>query len=113
MGLIISWFWYKALNIFKSIEWSKVVLPYCVINKVSTVLTYKWWKNISNSFLEFIKNNNDIFIENDDINKEIDFYMKVNNKISFTDMAVIRIALNYTLDLVTFDKQMISTYQKF
>jgi len=49
--------------------------------------------------LEFIKNNNDIFIENDDINREIDFFMKIDKKISFTDVAVIKIAMETSAKL--------------
>lgn len=50
----------ESIEIFEKISNSKIVMPYCVINEVSSVLTYKWNKNIANNFLNFIKNNEDI-----------------------------------------------------
>jgi len=100
----------SSISVFESLWTSKIVLPYCVINEVSTVLTYKWNKEIANSFLNFIKNNNDIFIENDNILDEIDFFISNDSKISFTDLSIIKIAKDYLLDLITFDKQMANIY---
>lgn len=96
----------KSIVVFENID-SKIILPYCVLNEVITVLTYKWNKDIANSFLKFIKNNNDIFIENNNIFEEVDFFIWINSKISFTDTSIIKIAKDYWLDLVSFDKQMI------
>ncbi|MDP2090510.1 MAG: PIN domain-containing protein [Candidatus Gracilibacteria bacterium] len=102
----------ESKQIFEKLGNSKIVLPYCVINEVSSVLTYKGSKDISNNFLRFIKNNNDIFIENDNIFEEIDFFIENNSKVSFTDLAVIKIAKDYLLDLITFDKQMANIYKR-
>jgi len=103
----------KSILIFETIINSKIILPYCVINEVVTVLTYKWNKNISHSFLNFIKDNNDIFIENDNIFEEIDFFTSISSRVSFTDTSVIMIAKKHWLDLITFDKQMIWIFKKF
>jgi predicted nucleic-acid-binding protein len=75
-------------------------------------LTYKWTKEIANNFLKFIKNNEDIFIEQDNILEEIDFFVSNNSKVSFTDLAVIKIAKDFWLDLITFDKEMAKIFQK-
>jgi len=101
----------KAVFIFENFWKSRIVLPYCVINEVSSFLTYKWGKKIANNFLNFIRKNNDIFIENDNIFEEINFFIDVDSKVSFTDTAIIMIAKNHGLDLITFDKQMISIFK--
>ncbi len=101
----------KAIEIFENIWKSKIVLPYCVINEVSSVLTYKWNKIIANNFLTFIKNNEDIFIENNNIIEEIDFFISIDSKVSFTDLSVIKIASDFWLDLITFDKQMANIFK--
>lgn len=103
----------ESLNIFENVSNSKIILPYCVINEVCSVLTYKWNKQIANSFLKFITDNEDIFIENDNIFKEIDFFLLNDKKVSFTDLSVIKIALDYWLDLITFDKQMASIFNSY
>lgn len=101
----------QSIQIFEEIINSKIILPYCVINEVSSVLTYKWNKEIANSFLKFIKNNEDIFIENNNIFDEIDFFIWIDKKESFTDLSVIKIAFDYWLELITFDKQMINIFK--
>lgn len=72
----------------------------------------KWSKEIANSFLDFIDNNDDIFIESNFVYDEIDFFYKSNFKVSFTDLSIIKIAIYKSLDLITFDKQMASIYKK-
>lgn len=47
------------------------------------------------NFLDFIRKNNDIFIENYNIFGEIDFFIGIDSKISFTDAAVVMIARDY------------------
>lgn len=101
----------ESIEIFEKISNTKIILPYCVINEVSSVLTYKWNKNIANNFLNFIKNNEDIFIENNNIFDEIDFFVWIDEKVSFTDLAVIKIAFDFWLELITFDKQMIKIFK--
>ncbi len=100
-----------ARNIFQEISTSKIILPYCVINEVSSVLTYKWGKNIADSFLKFVTQNEDIFIEQDTITEEVQFFLSLDKKMSFTDIAVIKIAWDYNLELITFDEQMIQVFK--
>lgn len=102
----------KAVSIFEEMGNEKIFLPYCVINEVATVLVYKGWKAVSNNFLSFIKGNEDIFIENDNIFPEIYFFESLDSKISFTDSAVIHIACEHGLNLITFDKQMARLFKK-
>lgn len=102
----------EAVIIFEEISNKKIVLPYCIINEVCSVLTYKWSKKIANSFLDFIDDNEDIFIENNFVHSEIDFFYDLYYKVSFTDLSIIKIAIDKSLDLITFDKQMASIYKK-
>lgn len=96
----------ESVLIFEQLIWTKIVMPYCVINEVCSVLAYKWGKEIANSFCWFIRNNNDIFIENNNILEEMEFFIWIDKKVSFTDLAVIKMAIDHWLGVITFDKQM-------
>lgn len=62
-----------AVGILKKID-NKILLPYCVINEVTTVLTYKHSKKQANLFLEYISENRDILLINNEFQKEIYFF---------------------------------------
>ena len=97
----------KAMEIFSQIN-DKIYLPYCVISEVATVLTYKHSKEQANGFLEFISDNEDIVLINNEIKNEVDFYQEINKRISFTDASLVFLAEKFGLLLITFDKQIIS-----
>jgi predicted nucleic acid-binding protein len=101
---------HKDAKILMNVINSKIFLPYCVINEVSTVLTYKHSKKQANLFLEFITDNEDIIKINNDLDSEIIFFKNINSKISFTDLSIINIAINNNLKLITFDKDMKKVY---
>ncbi|MCK5320607.1 type II toxin-antitoxin system VapC family toxin [Candidatus Parcubacteria bacterium] len=101
----------KAIEIFSQIN-DKIYLPYCVISEVATVLTYKHSKEQADGFLEFISDNEDVILIDNEMKNEIDFYKKINKRVSFTDASLVFLAEKFGLLLITFDKQMIGLIKK-
>ena len=101
----------RAVEVFSQIN-SKIYIPYCVVVEVATVLTYKHSKNQANNFLEYVENNNDIVLFENQIFSEIDFFKKIDSKISFTDASLIFLANKMNLRFITFDKQIIQILKR-
>jgi predicted nucleic acid-binding protein len=98
----------KALNFFEKLtDYSLIIHPY-VIQEVSTVLTYRTDISRAQKFLLDTLNSENIFIPNVDTRRDMEYFQKLNKKISFTDSALIRLAKELGAELVTFDKQMMS-----
>lgn len=53
-----------------------------------------------------------VFIPAVDSKADIEFFQKLNKRISFTDAALIRLAKEIGGELVTFDRQMMSLVRK-
>jgi len=102
----------KAEEIISKIS-NKIYLPYNVIVEVTTVLAYKHSKKQADNFLEYIEYNKDIILFENELKSEIDFYKKVNRKVSFVDVSLVFLAKKLNLNLITFDSQMISLAKKF
>lgn len=103
----------KAALFFGNLDTAKkIYLPYCVISEVATILAYKHSKEQADKFLEYIQQNCDIVIFENQTAAEIEFFRKTREKISFTDAALIHIAQSLALTLITFDKQMMRLLKK-
>lgn len=102
----------KASALFESLK-GQLVLPYCVVNEVATVLSYKHSKAQSDAFLDLIQESSNVILVDDRIEEEIDMYRKMIARISFTDCAVIHLACRFSADLVTFDKVQASLERKY
>ena len=83
-----------------------IYVPYCVIAEVATILAYKHSKQLANNFIEYIHDNKDIKIINNDALDEIDFYAALPHKISFVDAALLFLSSKLDAKLTTFDKQL-------
>lgn len=101
----------KAADIFSNID-DRIYLPYGVIAEVSTILTYKHSKNQANNFLEFISDNIDIILLENQILPEIDFFKNIKSSISFIDASLLLMSEKLNLTLITFDKQIASAVRK-
>jgi predicted nucleic acid-binding protein len=101
----------EAVSIFNGLK-GLILLPYSVLNEVCTVLVYKHSKRQSDLFLEFLEGNVDILRVNNDWDVDIKAFRSIDEKISFTDMSVIQMAISSNLALVTFDLQMKRVYRK-
>ena len=99
----------KKLLILNDVLSKDIVLNNFVIEETFTILTYKWWKNLSKIFSESLKTFNPIY-SSTSIKQYINFYDLVEKKISFADIWVIYDWLSYWCELITFDKQQENFY---
>ncbi|NIA10007.1 MAG: PIN domain-containing protein [Nitrospiraceae bacterium] len=102
----------KAEEIIPKLE-GKIYLPYNVIVEVTSVLTYKHSKKQADNFLDYIEDNKDIVLFENELKPEIEFFKKIDKKISFVDISLIFLSKKLDLNLITFDSQMISLAKKF
>lgn len=102
----------KAEEIISKLE-GKIYLPYNVIVEVASVLTYKHSKKQANNFLDYIEDNKDIILLENELKSEIEFFKKIDKKVSFVDISLIFLSKRLDLNLITFDSQMISLAKKF
>ena len=101
----------KAEEIISKLE-GKIYLPYNVIAEVTSVLTYKHSKKQADNFLDYIEDNEDIILFENELKPEIEFFRKINKKLSFVDISLVFLSKKLDLDLITFDSQMISLAKK-
>ncbi len=102
----------KAEEIISKLE-DKIYLPYNVIVEVASVLTYKHSKKQANNFLDYIEDNKDIILLENELKPEMEFFKKIDKKVSFVDISLIFLSKKLDLNLITFDSQMISLAKKF
>lgn len=102
----------ESMAILMVIKDNQIIVPYCVVQEVSSILAYKFWKKEADNFLNFLINTESIKLVNNDILDEIDFYISFDDKISFTDLSLILVAQKYWAELLTFDKQLLKIYNK-
>jgi len=102
----------KAEEIISKLE-GKIYLPYNVIVEVASVLTYKHSKKQANNFLDYIEDNKDIVLLENELKSEIEFFKKIDKKVSFVDISLVFLSKKLDLDLITFDSQMISLIKNF
>lgn len=84
-----------------------VVHPY-VIQETATVLTYRCGIKIAHQFLADVIAADNIIIPAVDPRYDIDRFMEVDAKMSFTDIALIELARTTGARIITFDRQMLS-----
>jgi predicted nucleic acid-binding protein len=102
----------KSKRQLKAIESASILVHCYVVQEVSTVLTYKLGKEIADAFLIDITQSSNIRLINPMLSDEIDFFRTLNERISFTDSSLILAAKHFDAELLTFDKQMQSVWEK-
>lgn len=95
----------KALRLTEELK-GTIYLPYCVVNEVASVVTYKHSKEQSEFFFDFIRDNHQIIFIDDAVEDEISFYRSLSNRISFTDGALMHLSKKLRVPLITFDRQL-------
>lgn len=101
----------KAVGIFSLLD-NKIYIFCGVISEVATVLTYKHSKAQADKFLDFITNNDDIVLFDNQVLLEINFFRNFNKSISFTDASLLFLSQRMNLSLITFDKQIIGILKR-
>lgn len=102
----------KALVLMNEIRDQKIIVPYCVIVEVATVLTYKFGKSAAMNFLNDVTKAKNCLIVNDDLHEEIEFFAQIESKISFTDSSLIYLAEKFGCLLLSFDGQLLGLYNR-
>ena len=88
-----------------------IVHPY-VIQEVATLLTYRLGVEAAGQFLDDIRSATNVLIPAVDVEKDIAYFLRVNRKISFTDIALIRLAEEMEASLFTFDRQLRALFRR-
>jgi predicted nucleic acid-binding protein len=101
----------KAIHTIGKIK-GKIIVPYCVISEVTTVLAYKHSKIQADRFLAYLRDNQDILLINDTLEGELRFYESLSARISFTDAALLFLSEKRKVPLITFDEQLAKLAKK-
>ncbi|OIP53322.1 hypothetical protein AUK10_02465 [Candidatus Gracilibacteria bacterium CG2_30_37_12] len=99
-----------SIKLLSEIQNSKIIVPYCVVQEVSSIFSYRFGKQKADDFLKFLLETDNIELINNDILGEINFYLSFQDSISFTDLSLIYIAQKFSAELLTFDKQLLKLY---
>lgn len=102
----------EAVLVMEEIQDSDIIMPYCVVQEVATILTYRLDKKVADTFLRDIRNANNIFIIDNDVYAEMTFFEKFKQNLSFTDISLIYLAEKHSAILLTFDKQLLNLYKR-
>ncbi|HXK39046.1 MAG TPA: PIN domain-containing protein [Candidatus Paceibacterota bacterium] len=102
-----------ALRIMQELsEYTLVVHPY-VIQETATVLTYGAGLSVARQFLVDITAASNIVIPAIGIQNDIRLFLDISSRLSFTDVALIGLAKEMGIPLITFDRQMLALSKKF
>lgn len=102
----------RAVCILDVLPKSEALIPYCVIQEVCTVLTYRAGKSAALQFLEDIEKAQDVKIINNDVSSEIAYFKTRSEKLSFTDLVLLKLSKEWSAELITFDEQLLKLYKK-
>ena len=101
-----------ANKLFEEISKNIIIVPYSVLSEVSTLLCYRQWKRKADEFIKMLQESDNVFIVSNFLNDDIDNFLLVDSKISFTDISLISICKEYNALLASFDKQLLKIYKK-
>ena len=101
-----------AVDLVKSLKEYDIIIPYCVIQEVSTILTYRLSKKAANHFIDDIQSSDTTLIINNEFQPEIEFFKTIKEPLSFADITLLYLSQKYDAILLTFDKQLLKLYKK-
>jgi len=99
-----------SVKLLYEIKDAKIIVPYCVVQEVSSIFSYRFWKQKADNFLHFLLETENIELINNDVLDEVNFYLSFSDTISFTDLSLILISQKFSAELLTFDKQLLKLY---
>ncbi|MDD5197885.1 MAG: type II toxin-antitoxin system VapC family toxin [Candidatus Gracilibacteria bacterium] len=99
-----------SIQLLSEIKDSKIIVPYCVVQEVCSIFSYRFGKQKADDFLHFLLETDNIELINNDILDELNFYLSFQENLSFTDLSLILISQKYSAELLTFDKQLLKLY---
>jgi predicted nucleic acid-binding protein len=101
----------EAIKILSGLNNKILIVHPFVLQETATVLADKLGKQAAVNFLTDIENAANVVIPAVDIKEEIKYFISVKKKISFTDASLIALAKQMKAHLVTFDRQMLSSFK--
>lgn len=102
----------QALSLIKEVSKAEIIVPYCVIQEVTTILTYRFGKKYAKQFIDDLQSAENCLIINNNAEEEMEFFKKFPQKISFTDTSLIYLSKKHRASLITLDKQLLNLYKK-
>ena len=105
---------HKVLTILEDLDPNKkIVVPYSILSETLTVLTYKWGKEMARDFVTLLEEDDRFVFRKEKENETFDFWLQVDKKIWYTDIAIVYISTSMWLQLISLDKQVMSLYKEF
>lgn len=97
-----------ALRIMRDLSESTLVVHPYVIQETATVLAYRVSLKVAKEFLADILSAANVVIPAVDARYDMNRFMDIKKKISFTDAALIELARSTGADLITLDRQVLA-----
>lgn len=97
----------KAKTIFSKIK-GNLVITNLILEEVATVLTYKHSREQSDNFINFVISSSDVDFIDYEFDSLLNFHLKHKHKISLTDSSLLFISNKLKVELISFDKQLVS-----
>lgn len=97
-----------ALRVMEELDGKTLIVHPYVIQETATVLAYKFGLATARAFLSDAASASNLLIPPVDMRSDIDGFMEIGKKVSFTDAVLVRLARQMNAHLVTFDKQMLA-----
>ncbi|MDP2104186.1 MAG: type II toxin-antitoxin system VapC family toxin [Candidatus Gracilibacteria bacterium] len=96
-----------SVKLLDEVKDAKIIVPYCVVQEVTSIFAYRFGKTKADDFLRFLLETDNIELVNNDVLGEIDFYLGFKENLSFTDLSLILTAEKYSAELLTLDKKLL------
>lgn len=104
---------HEALRVMQELSSDTLIVHPYVIQETATVLTYGVGLPVAKRFLVDITTASNITIPSLNIQQDIKLFSYSRAKLSFTDIALIGLAKEMGVPLITFDRQMLALSKKF
>ena len=102
-----------ALRIMQRLSTATFIVHPYVIQETATVLAYGSGLSVAKQFLVDVTTASNITIPNLDIQRDIQLFLNSRAKLSFTDVALVGLAKEMGIPLITFDRKMLTLSKKF
>ncbi len=97
-----------ALRLMGELQSATLVVHPYVLQEVSTVLTYRFGFETAKKFLSDIATAENVIIPPINVRSEIERFHLLGKNMSFADVAIINLAEQMAIRLLTFDRQILS-----
>ena len=101
-----------SFQMLESIQNDEWITTYGVVQEVATLLTYRKWKVVANSFIEYLLDAWNIIILTGLPTHDMRVFLEHDKKMWFVDLSILDIVMSQDIQLVSFDKQLLSYYRQ-